>query len=438
MSGIEGVVRPRGEAGKATPLEVVQRQAPAMLLYLRLAWRNLWRHRRRTLIVVLAIGMSLALMMWYDGLITGFEQAIYGNAIKVLGGNVQIHAAGYQAKAGQKPLLPLENDQAIVQAALTQPHVLAASRRIQTGGMITSREGAFPVSIVGIEPEKELAVSLVGQNVSAGRYLEAGDLDVIFIGQGLADAMGVSVGERVTLVGRATHKQMRQRTMQVGGIFDLNMPDIEKRTIYMSLGEAQDLYDLRGQSTEVVIYLEQLGQEGALVSALQPALPGYEVASWETNFPELVAAIQTKGGVMDIFSVVILVIAGIGILNLLLMAIYERTREIGLLGAFGMKPRQISTLFILEGALMGLVGVAFGIALGLLINISFGKVGLDYSQFSSLTEYTALINSRIYPSLGVEKLLQRGLTVLIIATLAAFYPAREAAQNEPAAALHFV
>ena len=125
-----------------------------MSLYLRLAWRNVWRHRRRTLIVVLAIGMTVGMMMWYDGLVAGFEQSIYANAIKVLGGNIQVHAAGYQAKADQTPLLPLPDGGAVVKAALAQPQVDAASLRINTGGLVTNHKGAFPVSIVGIEPEK--------------------------------------------------------------------------------------------------------------------------------------------------------------------------------------------------------------------------------------------------------------------------------------------
>src|SRR5512139_1101217 len=123
-----------------------------MKLYLRLAWRNVWRHRRRTLIVVLAMGFGLAMMMMYDGLITGFNQAIYGNAIKVLGGNIQVHAAGYRMKADQTPILPLGDDQVIVNAAIAQPQVVAATRRIRTGGLASSKEGAFAVGIIGIEP----------------------------------------------------------------------------------------------------------------------------------------------------------------------------------------------------------------------------------------------------------------------------------------------
>lgn len=409
-----------------------------MRLYFRLAWRNIWRHSRRTLVVILSIGMTLALMMFYDGFVAGFEQAIYANAVRVLGGNIQVHAEGYRAKAEQTQLLPLENDQAVIDAALLHPQVLAASRRINTGGMASNREGAFPVSIVGIEPEKEETVSLLAQNIVDGRYLTAADQDVIFIGKGLADAMDVAVGDRVTLVGRATHEQMRSRTMTVSGIYDLGMRDIEKRSIYIALGEAQDLYNLTGQSTEVVISLQKLGEEPGVMHGIRLAVPGYEITSWETNFPEMEAALSTKGGVMNIFSVIILLIAGIGILNLLLMAVYERTREIGVLGALGMKPRQISLLFLLEGGMMGIVGVVFGVALGLLITFTVGKIGFDFSAFANMTEYTALISERVYPTLGLEKLPMRITTTLIISVLASFYPAREASQSEPAAALHYV
>jgi ABC-type lipoprotein release transport system permease subunit len=410
-----------------------------MRLYLRLAWRNVWRHRRRTLIIVLAMAFGMALMMFYDGLVAGFNQAIYGNAIKVLGGNIQVHATGYRSSANQDPLLPLPDGPAVVKAALADPQVQAATLRINTGGLVSNREGAFAVEITGIQPEQELPVNLAAQHVISGRYLTADDADVVFIGKGLADAMDVNVGDRITMVGRSTHQQMRQRTMTVVGIYDLGMPDIEKSRVYISLNEAQILYDMTlHSSTEVAIVLKQLGQEPSVIAALKPELPGYEIESWETNFPELQSALGTKGGVMNIFSVVILGIAGIGILNLLLMAVYERTREIGLLGALGLRPRQISFLFILEGTMIGLVGVAVGIVLGLVINGALKQVGLDYSAFSGVTSYMALAGGRVYPQWGVDKLLWRGLTVAVISALAALIPAREAAQREPAESLHYV
>jgi len=409
-----------------------------MTLYLRLAWRNIWRHRRRTVIIVLAMGLSLAMMMWYDGLMDGFNNAIAGNAVRVLGGNVQVHAAGYREKVDSNPLLPLKDDSAIVKAALAQPNVIAASRRIQTGGLITNREGSFPMSIIGIEPEAEAPVSLIAEHITAGRYVEATDEDSILIGQGLADALSLKVGDRLTMVGSDIHKQNRQRTMTVIGIYDIGIPSMEKATSYISLTEAQNLFGLHGQSTEVQITLKRVGTESKVVNALTPLFPGYEVESWAKNYPELSNAVGRKNIVMDIFSVIIVMIAGIGILNLLLMAIYERTREIGLLGAMGLKPRQIATTFILEGALIGFVGVLAGIALGLALNLSLMQVGMDYSQFAGVTDYMALISGRIYPTLGISKLPMRALIIFVIAALAALIPAMIASRREPSEALHYV
>ena len=409
-----------------------------MNLYLRLAWRNIWRHRRRTIIIVLAMGLSLAMMMFYDGLMDGFNQAIAGNAVRVLGGNIQVHAAGYREKVDSNPLLPLTDDSAIVKAALTQPNVIAASRRIQTGGLVSNREGAFPLSIIGIDPEAEKEVSLIAEHIVDGRYVEPTDGDSVLIGKGLADALALEVGDRVTLVGSDIHKQNRQRTMTVIGIYDIGIPSMEKATVYISLAEAQSLFNLNGKSTEVQITLKQVGTESAVVNALTPLLPGYEVESWANNYPELSNAVGRKNIVMDIFSIIIVMIAGIGILNLLMMAIYERTREIGLLGAMGLKPRQIATTFILEGALIGFVGVIAGIVMGLITNLSLMQVGMDYSQFAGVTDYMALISGKVYPTLGVSRLLMRATIIFVIAALAALIPAMLASRREPSEALHHV
>jgi ABC-type lipoprotein release transport system permease subunit len=367
----------------------------------------------------------------------GFTDAIYGNAVKVLGGNIQVHAEGYRAQANSNPLLPLTDPQGVINAAEANPLVLAATRRIHTGGLVTSREGAFAVGITGVEPEKEMTVNIIGQNVKEGRNLISDDLDSVLIGQGLADAMGVKVGDRITLVGRSQHEQMRQRTMTVIGIFDLGMADIEKQTVYISLGEAQALYEVTG-ATEVAIFLQRLGQEGGVIDGMKPALPGYEIESFQANYPDLASAINTKGGVMNIFSVIIIAIAGVGILNLLLMAVYERTREIGVLGAMGLKPNQISLLFILEGVMIGLVGVAVGIIFGFALNGYLMSVGLDFGTMTTATSYMALIQDRVYPTWGAEKLLMRASTIAIISALAALIPAFEAGRREPAEALHFV
>jgi ABC-type lipoprotein release transport system permease subunit len=409
-----------------------------MMLFLRIAWRNVWRQRRRTLLIAGAMGVMMALLVFYDGLIGGFEQAIYGNAIQLLGGNIQVHAPGYGDTLGSKPLLSLTDPDAVVQAAESQPEVVAASKRIVTGGLVTNREGAFAVSIIGIETDKEAKVTPVADNITKGRYLNPDDGDMIVIGQGLATAMDIDVGDRITMVGSSKNEQNRQRTMTIVGIYDVGVPSVEKAMIYMSLAEAQSLFDLDGQVTEIVISLKQIGQEQGVIDAINGSASGYEVETWENSFPELKRTMDMKTGVMSYMGVFMLCIAAIGILNLLMMAVFERTREIGIVGALGLKPREITLLFLLEGTLIGVMGAVFGAILGIAINLALSVNGLNYSQFANLTEYTALISGSIYPQLDLLKVLQHALTVAIIAALAALYPAIQASQREPAEALHYV
>ncbi|HSG42069.1 MAG TPA: hypothetical protein VLA72_02835, partial [Anaerolineales bacterium] len=135
-----------------------------MKLTLRLAWRNLWRNRRRTLIVVMAMAMMMSFLIMYDSMILGFETAVYGNAIKLSGGNIQIRANGYADSYSPNPMLPMGNGLDVVQAAEAQPGVAVALRHANTGGLVTNHEGVFPVGIYGIEPEKEKPVNPVMQD----------------------------------------------------------------------------------------------------------------------------------------------------------------------------------------------------------------------------------------------------------------------------------
>jgi ABC-type lipoprotein release transport system permease subunit len=405
---------------------------------LRMAWRNVWRNKRRTLIALIAIALGLVFLTFMDGAIAGFQQAIFGNAVRLQGGNVQVHVPGYREKAKRLPLLPLADAESVVQAARAEPQVIAASRRINTGGFVSSREATMPVVITGIEPEKEAPVGLLADNIAQGQYLADNDQDLILIGRALADRLKVRVDDRITLVGRATHEQMRRRTMTIVGIYDLGLPEAEKRLVYVSLAEAQALFDLRDQATEIVIALESVGQERAVTEALRAALPGYEVDSWQELNPEMKQSLDVDKQIMNIFGMVVLLIAGVGILNLMLMAVFERTREIGILAAMGLKRRELLLLFLLEGILIGLLGALVGGVLGGLVVSATGKVGIEFSSAAEMGEMMALLGDRLYPALTINLLLGRALTIAILAALASLYPAWQASQREPAEALHYV
>jgi ABC-type lipoprotein release transport system permease subunit len=414
-----------------------------MMKYIKLAWRNMWRNWRRTLIASIAIVLGMILLILMDGLIRGSDQAIYGNAVRLYGGNVQVHAPGFRDKAKRLPLIPLADGDIVLEKVSEKPNVINASKRITTGGMASSREGAYPVSITAIEPQAEAAVSLIAENISDGRFLTSDDGDNILISRELADALDVTIDDRITLLGRRKDESMRQRTMTVVGIFDLGMGEAEKNLVYINLPVAQTLYNLRDQETEVAVTLQRIGQEDKLIASLEPELPDYELDSFYTLQPEIQQALATKSTFTSALGFIVLLMASIGILNIMLMAVYERTREMGVLSALGMKGRQLMGLFMLEGTFIGLIGAVLGCTISYLLILYLERTGLNFGgifgeSLSQAGDVYALIGDYIYPTIPLLNVIYYGLAVIFIAALASILPAWQAARSEPAESLHHV
>jgi ABC-type lipoprotein release transport system permease subunit len=399
----------------------------------------MWRNWRRTMIAVVAIVLGLILLLLFDGIIRGSDQAIFGNAVRVYGGNLQVHAPGYRDKAARLPMLPLDDPEAVVQAARALPDVQAVSQRINTAGIIINRGTSVPVAITAIQPDVEAPISLQAENVAQGRFLLPDDGDAIYIGKALADRLQVGVGDNVTLLGRSKNESMRQHNFNVVGIYDLHTPDAEKGTVFIPLADAQTLYNLRDQVTEVPIFLKQVGSEAAVMTALQTQLPNYEVDSWQTLKGDLKETLDAKFAYTSFFGIVVIIIASIGILNLMLMAVFERTREMGVLAALGMKGRQVMGLFLLEGSFIGAVGAVIGSAIGLLLIVLMGNAGLDFSKMTTgMGEVGVLMSGKIYPTITAADLFTRAILVVVIAAIASLYPAWQASRKEPSKALHHV
>lgn len=405
---------------------------------LTLAWRNMWRNWRRTAIALIAIVLGLILLLFMQGMIKGSDQAIYGNAVRLYGGNIQVHAPGFLAKANRLPLLPVDDVDKVIEIASAQPDVTLAAKRINTGGIVSSHDTTAPVAIAAVQPSIEAANSIQAENITEGRFLQDGEGDAVVIGRGLADMLKAKVGDRVTLLGKSRSETMRQRSMTIVGIYDLGMREAEKGTVFVTLDEAQSLYNLRNEATAVNVSLQKVGSEEKVVGDLQAQLPNHEVNSWDTLRPEMRQTMESKAVSVTIFGLVVLLIASIGILNLMMMAVFERTREMGVLAALGMKGRQLMTLFLLEGAMIGVVGAVIGCALGWLLVSLVGQQGFNLSYGEGMGDITALLGDRIYPFVSLGDVISRGIMVVVIAALASLYPAWQASRKEPAAALHHV
>lgn len=413
-----------------------------MLKFIKLAWRNMWRNWRRTLIATIAIILSMILLIFFQAFMDGMDQSIYGNTVRLYGGNVLIHAPGYRDISTRLPMLPVADVEAVIAAINKEPNVRAISQRINTAGLISNRAASNAVNITAIEPAIEAPISLAAENMVAGRFLVPEDGDHIVIGQALAEHLNVTVGDRVSLLGRRKDESMRQRTMTIVGIFDLGLGDAEKGLVFMNLPTAQILYNMRGEVTEVAVILEEIGQEDILIDDIAPQFPNHEVDSIYTLRPEFADALAADRVFGILFGGILLVMGGIGILNLMLMAVFERTREMGVLAAMGMKGRQIMALFILEGSFIGLIGAIIGCFFSWLLVTWIGANGIDFSfyaeELEGAGEIYALMGTVLYPAISFSIILVYGLAAVVVAALASFIPAWQAAKREPAESLHYV
>ncbi len=413
-----------------------------MLKYIKLAWRNMWRNWRRSLIATVAIVLSMFLLIFFQAFMDGMDQSIYGNTVRLYGGNVLIHAPGYREKSTRLPMLPVADVDAILAAVRAQPNVVAVAKRINTGGLISNRDASNAVNITAIEPEIEAPISLAAENLVAGRFLTPDDGDNIVIGQALADHLHVSVGDRISLLGRRKDESMRQRSMIVVGIFDLGLGEAEKGLVFINLPTAQTLYNLRGEVTEVAVILEKIGEEDALINVIAPQFSNHEVDSIYTLRPEFGQALDIDRVIGLLLGGIMLLMGAIGILNLMLMAVFERTREMGVLAAMGMKGRQVMGLFVLEGAFIGLVGAVIGCLISWLLIAWLSRTGIDfstmYTDLDKAGEIYALMGTHLYPAVSVTTIIIYGIAAVGIAALAALLPAWQASQREPAESLHYV
>ena len=413
-----------------------------MLKFIRLAWRNMWRNWRRTIIASIAIVLSMVLLIFFQAFMDGMDQSIYGNTVRLYGGNVLIHAEGYRDRSSRLPMYPVPDADIVLAAVREQPNVVAASRRINTGGLISNRDGSHAVNITAIEPALEEPISLAAENLVAGRFLAAEDGDSLLIGQALADHLNVQVGDRVSLLGRRKDNSMRQRTMTIVGIFNLGLGEAEKSLVFINLPTAQQLYNLRGEVTEVAVMMEKIGDEDQLIRQIAPQFPNHEVDSIYTLRPEFANALATDRVFGWLFGGILLLMGGIGILNLMLMAVFERTREMGVLAAMGMTGRQVMGLFVIEGSLIGFLGAVIGCILSWLLVLWLGRNGIDFSgiyeDIEEAGEIYALMGTTLYPAISVGIIFLYGLMAVVVAAVAAFIPAWRAARREPAESLHYV
>lgn len=357
-----------------------------MRFLLVLAFRNLSRYRRRTLITAGAIAVGLAIFILLDSLLVGAELESERNLIWYETSSARIMHPDYWDERERSPLRHVVEDPGVILSALKAERVPATARTVFAGELIVWRDpfpedGSLPVRIFAVDPQTDDSVYRFRDTVVAGRYLEPGE-EGVMLGAWLAEDLGAEVGYPVIISARSRYGARVTIDADVVGILNSPNPTINRGGIFIPLDIADLYLDMNGAVTQIDMHLPETIDADLAVAQLRglPEISELSVKSWRELASDYVALAKQKAAGSGVIMLLVFVIAAVGVSNTMLMTIFERIREIGMMRALGMEERKIQILFLLEAAGIGLVGSMAGVVIGVLGNIPVVRIGIDYSR----------------------------------------------------------
>ena len=396
-----------------------------------LAWRNLWRHPGRTGAILFALALGVWSMVGIAGLTRGMLEQQLERAIANLTGHAQIHAPGYRDDPVVAHSMPAPGPE--LRAALNGPGVAAWAARVRVPAVIASERESAAVTLVGVDPARERGLSFIADAVAEGRYLEAPDDAGLLIGRELAQRLETRLGWRVVLMTQGADDELAERGFRVVGIFETEPEAMETGYVFTGRAVAQDMLGLGSAISEIALVAPARDRVEPLLGRLRAAAPGLEVQPWTEIEPLLVLTEEVSNVILVIWYVIVFAAMSFGLVNTLLMAVFERTREFGLFQALGMRPGQIMGQVLGESLILLAIGLALGNAAAAL-TLAWLDDGLDLSAFAEGFEMVGY-SPVLYPAVEAGDVLAANVLVFALGLAASLYPAWRAARHVPVRAL---
>ncbi|MGB8474023.1 MAG: FtsX-like permease family protein [Candidatus Acidiferrum sp.] len=408
------------------------------MLFFSMAWRNVWRNRRRSLLTVMAIGLGLAFNIFLRGITDGWHDEMVDNSVRAEVGHIQIHDSGYHDEPSINKTLP--DADKVEHAIRSLPGVAGYSFRVLGSGLASTADNSNGVEILGVDPAQERTVTTIQRAIVQGDYLSRNVQRPILIGDRLATRLKASLGDKIVLVVQAADGSMGAQLFHLTGIFRSGAPQLDEGVVYILRSDAQSLFSLEGHVTEAVVLLDSAREVQQATADLGEALKGakVEILPWWEVEPFIKQFIQIDDAFFYVIALIFFVVISIGILNTLTMSIFERTREFGVMMALGTKPAQVVRLVMEEAFGLGLVGVAVGGALGSAATLFYAKEGINLGAVSAGAAATGITSSVVYTQLTAVNLIFSSVAVLAVVLLVALYPAVRASRLKPVAAIRYV
>lgn len=401
-----------------------------MIQILKMAFRDLGRNRRRSFFSALAVGAGLALLILMASVIEGEMGSAIESAIQLQSGHIQIRAATYDENKSSLKWQDLvaDPDQIAGQiAALDQ--VKTATPRLYASGFLSSGTQSASARITGIDP-LSAASDPYRKGVISGEYLSPDDREAILIGRPMAEKLSLNIGDRVGLSLNTADGDVQDQTFIVKGIYTTNTYGFDSATVFLPLAKAQAITRTENHASTIFVLLNDTALTDSVVSALN--VSNLEIKTWRDLNALFVEYETMAESYIGIFYMIILAISASVIINTLIMSVYERTREIGILSAIGMRGNRIMMLFLAESSMLAIGGVLMGLVIGVLATLYFNRNGF---YIGNMGLSGIMITDTIYAKLTMDNLINLTIMTFVVTILSGLYPAVMASRMQPVAAL---
>jgi ABC-type lipoprotein release transport system permease subunit len=401
-----------------------------MMQTFKMAFRDLGRNRRRSFFSALAVAMGLTLLILMSSVVAGEMGSAVESAINLQSGHIQLRAETYnENKSSLKYEDLVENPDVIASKIGALQQVKAATPRLYASGYLSSGKESAGVRIDGIDPQSA-ANDPYKQGVISGSFITADDREGLVIGKPLAEKLGLSAGDQVDLSVNTSNGNVDEQKFTVRGIYTTGTYGFDNATIFLPIAKAQAITQTENHASTIFVLLKNTSDTNAVVQALQGS--NLKVQTWSDLNTLLVEWEQMAQSYIAIFYLIILAITASVIINTLIMSVYERTREIGILSAIGMRGGRILWLFLAESSLLAVGGVIMGLILGLLATYWFNVNGF---YIGNMGVTGMLISDRIFAKLTMDNVIRLSIMTFVVTLLAGLFPAIMASRMEPVQAL---
>jgi putative ABC transport system permease protein len=397
----------------------------------KLAFRNLGRNKSRSLLSALAVSIGMALLLLMVSVLEGEMTGALQNTIRLQSGHLQIRPASYEEnKISLKWEDLIADPEQLVGKIKSVPQVTVATPRLNASGILTVSDESKGVQILGIEPDSA-ANQPFRDGMLAGEFIKADDREGILIGNTLADKLNLKVNDKVNLLVTTSNGDVNEQLFTVRGIFTTRTPGYDESTVFMPLAKAQAITATENHASTIFVLLQNSDQADAVAKALQSS--NYKILTWRDQNQFVVQFEDFANAFFIIIYLIVLGITATVVTNTLVMAVFERTREIGILSAIGMKGSGIMAQFLAEAALLATGGVIGGLIIGGAAVAYFTVYGIYIGDYGITG---VLFEDHIYAHLTLTNTVNLAIVTYIITLIASLYPARLAARMEPVEALH--